>query len=83
MTFETFNDPCYFDMWCVRSTGDKDFNMTIHLTKREDAEHAKCVIEEWMKQAKREALIEAAEFAERIADRGVMKYELRKMAEEL
>ena len=83
MTFETFNDPSYFDMWCVRSTGDKDFNMTIHLTKREDAEHAKCVIEEWMKQAKREALMEAAEFAERIGYRGGMKYELRKMADEI
>ena len=36
-----------------------------------------------IKEAKREALLEAAEFAERIADRGVMKYELRKMADEL
>jgi hypothetical protein len=34
-------------------------------------------------QARKDALLEAAEFAERIADRGVMKYELRKMAEEL
>ena len=56
MTFETFNDPSYFDMWCVRSTEDKDFNMTIHLTKQADAEHAKRVIEEWVKQGQRKSL---------------------------
>ena len=61
MTFEIFRAPCYFDMWGVRSTADKDFNMTIHLSKQAGAEHAKYVIEEWVKQGQREILLEAAE----------------------
>ena len=45
---EIFNDPCYFDMWCLRKKDDKDFTHTIHLSKKEDAENAKKVIELWI-----------------------------------
>ena len=61
MTFEIFNDPNHFDMWCVRKLGDKDFNMTVHVMSDSQAEHNKLVIEEWVKQGQREALLEAAD----------------------
>ena len=81
MTFETFNDPSYFDTWCVRKTGDKDFNMTVHVMSKLQAEHAKCVIEEWVKQGQREALLEAAGRLE--IRTGVYQKGLRDMAEEI
>ena len=80
MTFEIYSDPCYFDMWCVRSAEDKRFVMSIHLTKRSDAEHAKCVIEEWVKQGQREILLKAAN---KLNYGDIAYTELRKMADEL
>ena len=80
MTLEIFNDPNHFDTWCVRSTEDKRFVMAIHLTKWEDAEHAKRVIEEWVKQGQREVLLEAAN---KLNYGDIAYTELRKMAEEL
>jgi len=86
MTFEIFRDPGYFATWCVRKTGDKDFNMTVHVMSKLQAEHAKRVIEEWVKQGQREALLEAADLFsacdERI-DNNSAENQLRKMAEEL
>jgi len=80
MKFEIFNDPCYFDMWCVRKTGDKDFDMTVHVMSKLQAEHAKRVIEEWVKQGQREVLLEAAEWF----NEGDPSWcRLRKMAEEI
>jgi peptidyl-tRNA hydrolase len=84
MKFEAFNAPSYFDTWCVRSTADKDFKMTIHLTAREDAEHAKSVIEEWVKQGQREILLEAADLCDTFASKRCgHSDEIRRMAEEI
>jgi peptidyl-tRNA hydrolase len=80
MTFETFSDPCYFDMWCVRKTGDKDFDMTVHVMSKLQAEHAKRVIEEWVKQGQREILLKAAN---KLNYGDIAYTELRKMADEL
>ena len=29
--YEIFSDPAYFDMVCIRKTGSKNFNETIHV----------------------------------------------------
>ena len=47
---EVFCDPSYFDMWCVRDVHDKDFNHTIHVNSKETANHAKLLIENWVKK---------------------------------
>jgi pantoate kinase len=65
----------------VRKTGDKDFDMTVHVMSKPLAEHAKRVIEEWVKQGQREILLEAAGRLE--IRTGVYQKELRDMAEEI
>ncbi len=47
--FEVFCDGSYYDMWCVRPKGSKDFNSTLHFTKERDAIHASHTIAGWMK----------------------------------
>lgn len=46
--FEIFEDPNYYDMWCVRRKGTKDFNDTIHFGSREQAIHASHVVAGWI-----------------------------------
>jgi hypothetical protein len=38
--WEYFLDPGYYDMWCVRPVGDKDFNSprNFHIASRVEAE---------------------------------------------
>lgn len=48
--FEIFNDPAYYDMWCLRKADNKSFNHTLHFNKKEEAEHAQAVIERWQFQ---------------------------------
>ena len=45
--YETSQDPSYFNMWCVRPVGGKDFNLTLHFDSEEDANHAIKVLEAW------------------------------------
>lgn len=46
--FEVFVDISYYDMWCVRPKGSKDFNSTIHFISKQQAVHATHTIAEWM-----------------------------------
>ena len=46
--FEIFSDPSYFDMWALRPTGVKDFNLTLHFSTRSEAIVTSHVIAEWM-----------------------------------
>jgi len=45
--FEVFSDPCYFDMWCLRPIGSRDFNATIHFGAVEEAQAAGDIIRTW------------------------------------
>lgn len=36
--YEVFLDPAYYDMWCVRPVGSRDFNDTVHVVHREQAD---------------------------------------------
>ena len=38
--YELFNDPSYYDMWCVRDKSDRDYNSRTswHFALKEDAE---------------------------------------------
>ena len=47
--FEIFSDPLHYDMWCLRHKGDRDFNMTLHFNTKDHAEHARAVVQKWMK----------------------------------
>lgn len=40
MKWEIFCDTSYYDLWCMRPVGDKDFNspLSFHFAKKEDAE---------------------------------------------
>jgi hypothetical protein len=64
MKFEIFNNPNYFDLWCVRKAGDKDFDMTIHVATKAQAEHIKNVAESWVKQGQRDAFESAIHVVE-------------------
>lgn len=37
--WECFHDPAYYDMWCVRKVGESDFNKTIHVVTKSEAEY--------------------------------------------
>lgn len=90
MDIEVFNDPCYFDMWCVRCTEDRDFNATMHFLRQEQAHHAKAVLSHWFDIHRRKVLLEAAErigsaefMSSPEASKSYAEYnELRRMAEE-
>ncbi len=47
ITWEIFNDMSYFDMWCVRPEGDKDFNSlrSFHFALKQDADDFKALVE--------------------------------------
>lgn len=47
---ETFIDPCYYDMWCVKPKGMKEFNKALHFATEEEALYAKQCIEEWIER---------------------------------
>ena len=47
--YEIFQDPSYYDMYCVRAIDDRDFEHTLHFLKKEEALHAKEVLEIWTK----------------------------------
>ena len=83
MTLEIFYDPCYFDMWCVRDSATKDFNMTLHFSSTEHAEHAKAVIEEWIRTAKKEALLEAYQGYAFEQGRDSLTAEIERLKEEI
>ena len=82
MDIEVFNDPCYFDMWCVRCTEDRDFNATMHFLRQEQAHHAKAVLSHWFDIHRRKVLLEAAEKFMNDECRYFIADELRYMAEE-
>jgi len=46
ITWEIFNDMSYFDMWCVRPEGDKDFNSlrSFHFALKQDADDFKALV---------------------------------------
>jgi hypothetical protein len=50
MTLEVFEDRMYFDQWCVRPEGSKEFGDTIHFVRKVDALVAMRVIESWIEQ---------------------------------
>jgi hypothetical protein len=35
--WETFSDPAYFNMWCVRPEGERRFNHVFHLVNGDEA----------------------------------------------
>ena len=37
MTWETFSDAAYFDMWCVREKGERRFGHGFHLVNGDEA----------------------------------------------
>lgn len=46
--FEVFEDAAYFDMFCVRPKGSKDFNATLHFADWKTAVHASHTVAHWM-----------------------------------
>ncbi len=36
--YETFRDPAYYDMWCVREVGSTDFGHGWHLVNGDEAQ---------------------------------------------
>jgi hypothetical protein len=60
MKLEVFEDRMYFDQWCVRPEGSKEFGDTIHFVRQEDALVARRVIESWIEQ-EREACAKIVE----------------------
>lgn len=38
MTWETFRDEAYYDMWCVRRVGDTEFGQGFHVASKDEAE---------------------------------------------
>ena len=44
---EIFQDVSYFDMWCVRFKGDRDFNspLSFHFDSKSDAGRMKALLE--------------------------------------
>jgi hypothetical protein len=47
MKWEVFLDESYYDMWCVRPVGDRDFEspQSFHFALKEDAEKFKALAE--------------------------------------
>jgi hypothetical protein len=35
--WECFSDPSYFDMWCVRPVGSRDFGEAVHVVTEQSA----------------------------------------------
>ena len=50
MKLEVFEDRMYFDQWCVRPEGSKEFGDTIHFVRKADALVAMKTIERWIDQ---------------------------------
>ena len=60
MKLEVFEDRMYFDQWCVRPEGLKEFGDTIHFVRKVDALVAQKTIERWIEQ-EREACAQIVE----------------------
>jgi hypothetical protein len=60
MKLEVFEDRMYFDQWCVRPEGSKEFGDTIHFVRQIDALLAQKIIERWIEQ-EREACAQVVE----------------------
>jgi len=60
MKLEVFEDRMYFDQWCVRPEGSKEFGDTIHFVRKADALVAMRTIESWIDQ-EREACAKIVE----------------------
>jgi hypothetical protein len=58
MKLEMFIDHAYYDMWCVKPVGMKDFNQTLHFNTEKEAGYALQTIEKWLNRelAKHEIL---------------------------
>jgi hypothetical protein len=68
--WECFQDPSYYDMWCVRPVHDRTFGQGFHLLRGEEAEALTAVLND---QASREAaLLEALEEFLAGADAGIV-----------
>lgn len=37
MAWECFSDPAYYDMWCVREVGNRNFREGFHLVNGDEA----------------------------------------------
>ncbi|MEP3669329.1 MAG: hypothetical protein ABJN42_21635 [Roseibium sp.] len=46
--FEIFCDPSYYDMWCLRPKGSRDFNATVHFGTEVEAKRASEALVTWM-----------------------------------
>ena len=42
--YECFDDASYYDMWCIRPQGSRDFNNTVHVSRLEQAE----IVIDWL-----------------------------------
>jgi hypothetical protein len=64
MKLEMFIDHAYYDMWCVKPVGMKDFNQTLHFNTEKEAGYALQTIEKWfnMKAPKSECPLPEWEF---------------------
>jgi len=60
MKLEVFEDRMYFDQWCDRPEGSKEFGDTIHFVRKVDALVAMRTIEQWIDQ-EREACAKIVE----------------------
>jgi hypothetical protein len=60
MKLEVFEDRMYYDQWCVRPEGSKEFCDTIHFVRKVDALVAQKIIEKWIAQ-EREACAQIVE----------------------
>lgn len=67
--FDIFQDPNFFNLWCLRQKGEREFAMGIHFEKKVEAAHAESVIRELIKR-EREA---CAQLCEKLA-REAMEY---------
>jgi hypothetical protein len=47
MKLEMFIDHAYYDMWCVKPVGMRDFNATLHFNSEKEAGYAMQTIEKW------------------------------------
>ena len=54
--FEIFEDTSYYEMWCLRVNGDKNFANTLHFSTRAEATYAKQFISNLIKK-ERETIV--------------------------
>jgi hypothetical protein len=52
MNLEYFSDPGYYDLWCVKPVGLKDFNSTLHFNTEKEAQYAVQTIERWFNESR-------------------------------